>query len=211
MKKQVFKQVIFLCVYLMIFGAFAQKKVILGINQSFDFLSRDFESAQHVQPGFLINGANPNYAVGLNAERVLNTYISLSTGINYSKQSFSQALVCHVCDVIGDVIPFTAKQTYLQVPVGISYKIMDKDFSPTVGLGGISNFLMTTNLDEADGNQEVNKFYFAGYLTVGFVYEIADNLVLSTGYRKSQSITDVVFPAFNYKQNGGYLGIGMRL
>lgn len=195
----------------MVFGAFAQKKVFVGVNQSFDILSRDFESAQNVQPGFLINGANTNYAIGLHVERVLNESISLSTGINYSKQSFSQTLVCHVCDVIGDVIPFTAKQTYLQVPVGISYKLVDKDFSPTVGLGSISNFLMTTNLDEVDGNQEVNKFYFAGYLSVGFVYEIADNLVLSAGYRKSQSITDVVFPAFNYKQNGGYIGVAMGL
>ena len=153
--------------------------------------------------GLLVHYDRSNYTAGVNTRWTNNQKLFLVSGIGYSKQEITKSFNCDNCGIS----PLRENQRYLQVPLGVSYRILKSKLSPEVESGILNNLLFGSNTNDILGNETPKGFYLSAYLGGRINYQAYEYLGFSFGYRRMNSLTPVFSDDFTFRSNSYFVGI----
>jgi len=131
----------------------------------------------------------------------------LLSGLSYSKQETVRFLNCPNCSISRDFFAYAHKQRYLQIPIGVSYRILKSEFTPVVEAGLLNNLLVAGTTGDFLGVVSQKSFYLSGYLSRRLNYQANNFLAINIGYRRINRITSVFDSDINLKANSYSWGL----
>lgn len=127
-----------------------------------------------------------NYNFGIKSMYAVNEKVMISSGILYSNKDFSGTLTCDTCQFFADSFPVLIKQRFLNIPISLIYKIVDRKIKPNIEIGMNNNIEIDNDLERLS-----NKYFLEGFIGASFLYQFNENWNIVLGYKYQTALTDL--------------------
>jgi hypothetical protein len=153
-----------------------------------------------------------NFTSGLSAEWSFNSHFEIGSGINYSRKDLSTIYYCNVCNY-EFWYPYkeSVKLRFIEIPVFIRYKILDKKVDLHVEAGLTSGYL-PKEFRIYGGPVPTNRFQFGGQVGLGLNLDLGQRITLSFSSDFKQSFTNLLVDSnFKFRSIGLSTGIMYKI